>query len=148
LPFELWGVPLGPVDVDGRWEERCTVAGPVALGGVCVEVLEELLEPDVDELVADELLADELLADELVVDELLADELLSDELEDVDVVVVLVGGHAIRGTVTVQSAVDATGSAASPSIVNTVLAAAKTTTSFLLLNTVADLLPRCDARSP
>jgi hypothetical protein len=48
----------------------------------------------------------------------------------------------------VQSAADATGSAASPSTVNMVLAAAKATTSFLLLNTVADLLPPCDVRSP
>jgi hypothetical protein len=108
LRFELWDVLLERVDVDGRWEGRCTFAGPVALGGVCVEVLEELLELDDDvllvveleddgllvvELEDDGLLVDELLADELLADELLADELLADELEDVDVLVVLVGGH-------------------------------------------------------
>jgi hypothetical protein len=118
LRFELWDVLLERVDVDGRWEGRCTFAGPVALGGVCVEVLEELLELDDDvllvveleddgllvveleddgllvvELEDDGLLVDELLADELLADELLADELLANELEDVDVLVVLVGGH-------------------------------------------------------
>jgi hypothetical protein len=167
----LCGVPVEPVDGDGWWDGRWVFAGPLAFGGVCVEVLEEVVELDDDDDGEDEDEDD----DEVVGDELEEDELLLDALDDELAVVVVAGGHDVETlamaagresgfgdtpggswkesccpvtsvTVTVQSAAEATGSAASPNTVMAVLAAANATTSFRLLNTVGYLLPPCDVR--